>query len=119
MEPFIAAWKDAVMKNYANFAGRLSVGGYWRYFAVSIGISIVLYILGLAASIFFILYILYALATIVPAIAAGIRRLHDIGKPGVNILIGLIPFVGFIILIVWFVKAGDVGDNAYGPPPVA
>jgi len=112
MEPFIAAWKDAVMKNYANFAGRLSVGGYWRYFAVSIAIYVVLLVLALAASFFFILIVIFYLAIILPSIAAGVRRMHDIGKSGWFILVP-------IMSLIWSFQKGDVGDNAYGPPPVA
>lgn len=117
MNAFIDAWKNAVLKNYANFSGRLSVGGYWRFFAVNIAIAVVLWVLAAAVDIFFILYVVYALATIVPGIAAGVRRLHDIGKPGVYILVGLIPCIGFILLIVWFVQAGQPDHNEYGPVP--
>ena len=45
-----------------------------------------------------------------------IRRLHDSGKSGWMILLGLIPFVGFIILIVFYVQPSD-GPNEYGSGP--
>lgn len=64
-------------------------------------------------------YILYALATLIPGIAVGVRRLHDTGKSGWYLLLGLIPCVGGIILLVFFVTAGDVGENEYGPDPIA
>jgi uncharacterized membrane protein YhaH (DUF805 family) len=51
---------------------------------------------------------------IVPSIAVGIRRLHDTGKTGWLILIGLIPIVGFIILIVFYAIEGDPNPNEYG-----
>jgi uncharacterized membrane protein YhaH (DUF805 family) len=44
----------------------------------------------------------------------GIRRLHDTGKTGWLILIGLIPIVGFIILIVFYAIEGDPNPNEYG-----
>jgi uncharacterized membrane protein YhaH (DUF805 family) len=88
MEPFIAAYKNAVLGNYA--------------------IDPLIFV-----------YFLYALAVLVPGIAAGVRRLHDTGKAGVYILVGLIPCVGLILLIVWTVQAGTPGDNQYGPPPVS
>lgn len=47
------------------------------------------------------------------------RRLHDIGKCGWWWLLAFVPLVGAIILIVWFCRAGDTGDNAYGPDPKA
>lgn len=115
MDQFVAAYKDALSK-YAQFSGRLSVGGYWRFFLVNFVIGIVLNLLGQAASIFAIVAIVYALALLIPSLAAGVRRLHDTGKSGWYLLIGLIPIVGFIVLIVWFVKAGDPAGNQYGAP---
>jgi len=46
------------------------------------------------------------------------RRLHDIGKSGWWQLIGFIPFLGAIVLIVFFAKQGDSGSNEYGPSPL-
>ena len=65
------------------------------------------------------IYILYALAVFIPGLAVSVRRLHDTGKSGWFILLGLIPCVGGIILLVFVVTAGDVGDNEYGPDPKA
>jgi uncharacterized membrane protein YhaH (DUF805 family) len=62
---------------------------------------------------------LYSLAILVPSLAVGVRRLHDINKSGWSLLIGLIPLVGFIILILWLAKDSDAGDNTYGPNPKA
>lgn len=119
MDQFVTAYKNAVLGNYANFNGRLSVGGYWRFVGLNFAITIVLAILGQISSILLILYVLYALAVLVPGIAAAVRRLHDTGKPGIYVLVGLIPCVGLILLIVWTVQAGNPGDNQYGPPPVS
>lgn len=115
MEQFVAAYKDALSK-YAQFSGRLSVGGYWRFVAVNFGISLVLNILGRATALFAIIGLIYGLALLIPGIAATVRRLHDTGKAGTYVLIGLIPIVGWIILIVWTVAAGNPGPNQYGNP---
>ena len=97
----IDAWKDVVTKNYANFSGRLGLAGFWWFVLVNFIIELVLLILVIAVHpIFLVLYIGYALAILVPSIGAGIRRLHDTGKSGWFLLIGLIPFVGGIILLV-------------------
>ena len=63
------------------------------------------------------LSMLYILAVLVPGIAVGVRRLHDIGKSGWNLLIALVPFVGAIILIIWVAKEGDAEENSYGAVP--
>jgi uncharacterized membrane protein YhaH (DUF805 family) len=60
---------------------------------------------------------LYSLAVLVPSIAVGARRLHDIGRSGWWQLIGLVPILGWIVLIVWAATAGDSGSNRFGPDP--
>ena len=57
-----------------------------------------------------------ALGLIVPQLAAGVRRLHDTGRSGALLLIGLIPLVGSIILLVWFATEGNPQSNQYGEP---
>jgi uncharacterized membrane protein YhaH (DUF805 family) len=113
----IGAWKDVVTKNYANFSGRLGLPGFWWFVLVNFIIELVLLILVIAVHpIFLVLYIGYALAVIVPSIAAGVRRMHDTGRSGLFVLLGLIPFVGPIILIVLFAQKGQPEANQYGPP---
>lgn len=46
-----------------------------------------------------------------------IRRFHDVGKSGWNLLWILIPIVGFCILIYFFCLDSQPGDNQYGPSP--
>ena len=48
---------------------------------------------------------------------AGVRRLHDTGHSGWWILIQLVPFIGWIILFVFFVQDSQPGDNRYGRNP--
>ena len=65
-----------------------------------------------------LLYLLFALAVLLPNLAVTIRRLHDIDKSGWSILFGLIPLIGGIILLIWYLKRGDNGENNYGPDPL-
>ena len=54
----------------------------------------------------------------VPAIfCAGIRRMHDLGKSGWWILIGLIPLIGGLIVLYWYVSEGEDVANDYGEVP--
>ncbi len=62
--------------------------------------------------------VLVVLAVIIPTIAVGIRRLHDIDKSGWWLLIGLVPFVGGLILIYFFVQKGTTGPNQFGEDPL-
>ncbi|MCU0404735.1 MAG: DUF805 domain-containing protein [Chitinophagaceae bacterium] len=62
-------------------------------------------------------YTLYALAVLIPGLAAGVRRLHDVGKSGWMLLVALIPLIGAIWLIVLLVKDSQPGENKWGPNP--
>lgn len=106
-------------KNYVNFSGRSRRAAYWYVVLMSLIIGIVLYAVGFAVPAVMMLYYLYSLATLIPSIALCVRRLHDIGKSGWWWLLCFVPLVGGIILLIWFCRAGDVGDNAYGPDPKA
>ena len=63
------------------------------------------------------LTILFMLAILVPNLAVGVRRLHDLGKSGWMLLIGLIPFFGGLYLLFLFAQPGQSGPNQYGPDP--
>jgi uncharacterized membrane protein YhaH (DUF805 family) len=56
-----------------------------------------------------------SLALLLPNLAVGARRLHDIGRSGWWMLIALIPVIGWILLIVWYARQSDAGENAFGP----
>ena len=64
-----------------------------------------------------IIFVLVGIASWIPQLAVGARRLHDIGKSGWNQLWAL-TVVGIIPLIIWWAKAGDPGENKYGPSPL-
>jgi len=63
-----------------------------------------------------VVYGLYGLATLIPSLAVAIRRLHDTGKSGWYLLVGLIPLVG-IWLIILLATEGNMGENEYGEDP--
>ena len=114
-------WYLAVLKNYAVFSGRARRKEYWMFVLFNVIFAIVAIILdnvlGLASkeSGSGPIYLVYVFATLIPGLAVLARRLHDTGKSGWYMLMGLIPCVGGIILLVFAVTAGDVGDNEYGP----
>lgn len=116
-------WYLKVLKNYFNFSGRARRKEYWMFFLFQLIFAIVAIVidnvLGLAIKDvgYGPVYLLYALATLIPGLAVTIRRLHDIGKSGWYFLLGLIPFVGGIILLVFMVTGGDAGANEYGEDP--
>ncbi|WP_460350188.1 DUF805 domain-containing protein [Actinoallomurus acanthiterrae] len=107
----------AVLRNYAGFDGRARRTEYWMFVLFNVIITVVLDLIGMAVRLVGILGFVYGLAVLIPSLAVGVRRLHDTGRSGWWLLIGLIPIIGTIILIVFMATPGDRGDNAYGPDP--
>ena len=57
------------------------------------------------------------LGLLLPSLAVTVRRFHDIGKSGWNILWILLPIVGVILVLVWMCQDSDVVTNKYGISP--
>ena len=45
------------------------------------------------------------------------RRFHDIGRGAIELLWFLVPFVNIYFLFLIYLKAGDDGENRFGPSP--
>lgn len=104
-------WYLEVLRKYAVFSGRARRKEYWMFVLFNI-------IIGTVLSFFSdYLYYLYGLAVLIPGLAVAVRRLHDMGKSGWWILIGLIPIIGWIWLIVLLATDGQPGENEYGLNP--
>lgn len=92
---------NVIKTQYTDFKGRATRSQYWYfvlcYVIISIPFSIVDNIFKTQ-----LLTLILALALVVPSIAIGIRRLHDINKSGWWYLIALIPIAGPIALLVMF-----------------
>ena len=63
-------------------------------------------------------YLLTALALLLPSLAALIRRLHDTDRSGWWYWIALIPLIGAILLLVWLCSRGTNGNNRFGSDPL-
>lgn len=63
--------------------------------------------------------LIWIFATIVPALAVLIRRLHDTGRTGWWALVGFVPFVGAIVLLAFTVSDSSNEENKYGISPKA
>jgi uncharacterized membrane protein YhaH (DUF805 family) len=116
--------------NYTNFSGRARRSEYWfiQLFLILTNLAVAAIDLALMNGDFErfianggggIVGLIWILATLVPAVAVLIRRLHDTSRSGWWALIGLLPIVGGIILLVFTVQDSDSGDNTYGASPKA
>lgn len=98
------------LQKYADFGGRASRPEFWWFFAFQFGVYVVA---GLLAGW---LNLVAMLGLALPAIAVGVRRLHDTGKSGWLMLIGLIPLFGGLVLLYFAAQPGQPSANVYGNP---
>ena len=110
------------LNNMTNFSGRASRSEFWWWILAIWILQVIVNLVvggmgsnrsGFVTFIAWVISIILVLATL----AVGCRRLHDTGKSGWLQLLYLIPCIGGIVLIVFWVQAGNPGDNAYGAPP--
>lgn len=109
-------WYLDVLKKYVVFEGRARRMEFWMFNLISFiivcvlsGIEVALGIFGLSA--------LYSLAVLLPSIAVAARRLHDTDRSGWWLLIAFVPFIGLIVLLVFYFLDGTPGDNRFGANP--
>ena len=118
------SWYLAVLKKYAVFSGRARRKEYWMFFLFNLIITVALTLIEQMAGIApepgqSVLAGLYSLAVLIPGLAVAVRRLHDTGRSGWWLLIGLVPILGAIVLLIFLVLDSEPGENAYGPNPKA
>lgn len=111
------SWYIGVLKRYADFSGRARRKEYWMFvlfhLLISLGVGLIDGILGTGPT----LGLVYAVAVFLPGVAVSVRRLHDTGRSGWWLLLVLIPFVGAIVLLVFYFLDSEPGTNKYGPNP--
>jgi uncharacterized membrane protein YhaH (DUF805 family) len=95
---------------YANFNGRASRSEYWWFVLFIVIGDIVLSFVGHGTPL------LFGLATLLPSIAAAARRLHDTDRSGWMQLLGLIPILGWLVVI-YFLVQEPKEPNRFGPAP--
>ena len=98
-------------EKYADFNGRAKRPEYWWFF-------LFLFLLGaVTGAISEVLNGIVALATILPSLAVGARRLHDTNRSGWWQLLWLIPIIGWIVVIIFMAQEGESNDNQFGAVP--
>lgn len=115
-------WYLTVLKRSFDFNGRSHRAEYWYFVLFSVIISFVLGFIDGAMGTpgqvgIGLLGAAYSIAIIIPSIAVGVRRLHDTGRSGWWLLVAIVPIVGPLALIFFFVQDSNEGINDYGPNP--
>ena len=133
------------LKRYADFSGRASREEFWLFFAFVIIANAVAGLVGALLGMRGLLPSLVGLLLLIPQIAVAVRRLHDLGKSGKELVVpclmlfllpmafafrGILPkivalgFLGitllaFAHLLTLFMKKSTTVPNRYGAAPTA
>ncbi|MCL0054968.1 DUF805 domain-containing protein [Dehalococcoidia bacterium] len=104
-------------QGYFGFGGRSTRAEYWWFVLfttiASVVLNIVDMLIGTTSGSTGLLSGIFSLAVLIPQLALSFRRLHDIGRSAWWLFIALTG-IGIILLIVWYCKSGDDGENQYG-----
>ena len=111
MNYYIECWKK-----YVEFSGRARRKEYWMFILFNLIASFVAGVIdGVLGTV--MIGSLYSLAALLPGLAVCARRLHDTDRSGWWILIGLIPILGWIVLLVFMCMDSTPGENRFGANP--
>jgi uncharacterized membrane protein YhaH (DUF805 family) len=117
------------LRKYAQFSGRARRTEFWL-FALFIFIVEVVYFAvlgavggfsssgpGALAGLVMAVFSLFFLAILIPSLAVTFRRLHDTDRSAWWLLISLLPGIGGLVLLVFYLLPGTNGPNKFGPDP--
>tara|TARA_Y100000590_G_scaffold430971_1_gene545214 strand:+ start:312 stop:707 length:396 start_codon:yes stop_codon:yes gene_type:complete len=112
-------------QRYFDFSGRSSRSEYWWWILFVLVADVVLTYAGIVFGTYnddttmALVSGIFSLVTLIPGIAVGVRRLHDINKTGWWVLFAFLFFwlffIPILLLLYWATRRGDQGDNKYGP----
>ena len=131
-------WLECFTKHYADFSGRARRSEYWGTVLFNVIAQVVLSVVLVAVLVIWFsstemnadvsvvrlslimikaVRSLYSLIWLLPGLAVAVRRLHDIGKSGLNVLWVFLPIIGWIMLLYWFCQDSELGENKWGANP--
>lgn len=96
-----------MFKRWSDFEGKSNLKEFWMAILINFIITLILQALGQAVDILTIVGFIYSLVVLIPSISLGIRRLHDIGKSGWNLLWMFLFVIGWIYLIILFARKSE------------
>ncbi|WP_184694192.1 DUF805 domain-containing protein [Rhizobium leguminosarum] len=135
---FTEAVRTVLKQKYATFSGRASRSEYWWFILFCVlalfPLAILAFVLAYATSgggvpspvsYTVVIWILFALAILLPGISLQVRRFHDRNISGwwylALFVCGYIPYVGIVTglaILVISVLPGTEGPNKFGPDPL-
>lgn len=112
---------SSCFSKYATFSGRASRAEFWWFVLFNILAAVILVaVVGAFAGpeAGSSVAMVYNLAIVLPSLAVGARRMHDMGHSGWWQLLHLTG-IGSLILFIWMMFAGNPDANRFGQPVVS
>ena len=111
-----------VLKQYGDFKTRSTIKEFWLFNLLSVLLSLLFTIIDSSVNFKFsgnigVLTALYSIFIFIPSLSVSVRRLHDVGKSGWNILYVLIPVIGVKWLLALFSRDTMTEKNKWGGNP--
>ena len=116
-------WGESFTKHYADFSGRARRSEYWGTVLFNVIAQVVLSVVLVAVLVIWFSStemnadVSVVRLSLLPGLAVAVRRLHDIGKSGLNVLWVFLPIIGWIMLLYWFCQDSELGENKWGANP--
>ncbi|MBP3806635.1 MAG: DUF805 domain-containing protein [Oribacterium sp.] len=109
----------SVLSNYKDFNGRARRSEFWWYYLFECIVNFSLSGLSHATGIKAFVWGIYVFNVVlfIPGLALLFRRMHDTGKSAWLLLPCIIPVIGQIFMMLWFLKDSQPGENRWGPSP--
>lgn len=105
----------SALTQYVGFTGRARRSEYWFFVLFTVLATVVAAVIDAVIGAP-VLGLVVALGLLLPSLAVSVRRLHDTGRTGWWMLLGLVP-LGGIVLIVFACLDSEPGPNRFGPSP--
>ena len=113
MENYLDGWKRTF-----KFSGKSTRAQFWVFNILNYILIYLLYAFMLAdliasggeseiQGVFNIIMLIFSICYFFASWSIAVRRLHDSGKSGWCLLLGIIPFVGWIILLVFYLLPSE------------
>ena len=109
------------LRKYADFTGRARRSEFWLFWLFTIVVG------GIAGALDYMLFpgeveplqLIVGLGLLIPSLAVAFRRLHDTDRTAGWLLLWLVPILGWLALLVFYLTPGTAGSNRFGPDPKA
>ncbi len=112
-----------VLRKYATFTGRASRPEFWWWTLAVVLATVTANLIDtvVLAPLLGVedgqpLSVVFALAVILPNLAVAARRLHDTGRSGWWLLLLLLPILGALVLLYFYIQPSEPGPNPHGAP---